>query len=57
VGSVTRARANLWPVSAEHGDLRSSDTLFDLSTYVPKVTEARTDVSTPVQTADTANFL
>lgn len=40
--------ANLWSVSAEHGDLSFSADLFDLSADVPKVTEVGTDVSTPV---------
>lgn len=56
-GHQTRPRANLWSVSAEHGDLSASEDPFDLSTDVPEVAEAGTDVSTPVKPADTANFL
>lgn len=39
---------NLWSVSAEPGDLSPSEGPFDLSTDVPEVTEARSDVSTLV---------
>lgn len=47
-GHGTKAGANLWSVSAEHGDLSFSEDLFDLATDVPEVTQAGTDVSTPV---------